>query len=130
MARHHSEHGEIADGGVGHNKQITLKFGRLHTYSDAWRNQIRQEKPCAWRRGVSIQTVHADLAAYTPESDAFSALVMIFAQTPPHVRQHSLTMARQALKPGGYLILEGYTEDQIGRETGVGAVMQFVVRKL
>ncbi|RBP25588.1 SAM-dependent methyltransferase [Marinobacter pelagius] len=104
--------------GEGRNAVHLADLGHEVTCVDLSRVGLDKAEQLAGRRGVNIQTVHADLGAYTPEPDTFAAVVMIFAHTPPQVRQHSLKMARQALKPGGYLILEGYTEDQIGRGTG------------
>ena len=72
----------------------------------------------ATRRGVAIQTLQADLADYTPPANTFGAVVSIFAHLPGALRQRLYPRLQQALKPGGVLLMEAYTEAQLGRGTG------------
>jgi len=104
--------------GEGRNAVHLAQYGHSVTCVDLSEVGLRKAQQLARRRGVSIETVQADLAHFMPEQGQFQAVVMIFAHTPPAIRRRSLEVARVALRPGGYLILEGYTEDQIGRGTG------------
>ena len=104
--------------GEGRNAVHLAECGHAVTCVDLSSVGLRKAKQLAEKRGVTVETVQADLAHFTPEPGQFQAVVMIFAHTPPDIRQRSLEVAREALRPGGYLILEGYTEDQIGRGTG------------
>ncbi|MGD9388135.1 MAG: SAM-dependent methyltransferase, partial [Gammaproteobacteria bacterium] len=45
-------------------------------------------------------------------------IVSIFGHLPPEVRQKVYPRLPAALKPGGVLLLEAYTPDQMGRGTG------------
>ncbi len=69
-------------------------------------------------RGVRIETAVADLAEYTPEAGRYGAVVSIFAHLPPAVRAVLYPRVIAALKPGGLLLLEGYAEAQLSRDTG------------
>ncbi|WP_100638252.1 SAM-dependent methyltransferase [Marinobacter salexigens] len=104
--------------GEGRNAVYLAERGHSVTTVDLSEVGLQKADRLAQTRGVALKTVHADLATYAPDTDIYSAVVMIFAHTPTDIRKRSLQMAKDALKPGGYLVLEGYTEDQIGRGTG------------
>lgn len=115
--------------GEGRNAVYLAGFGHDVSCVDMSEVGLRKAEQLAERKAVSIKTVQADLAHYTPEPSAYEIVVMIFAHTPPEVRARVLTMARKALQPGGYLILEGYTVDQIGRGTGGPGNPEMMFRK-
>lgn len=104
--------------GEGRNAVYLAGFGHDVTCVDMSEVGLCKAQKLARKKAVDITTVQADLAHYTPEPETFQIVVMIFAHTPPELRIRVLEMARRALHPGGYLILEGYTVDQIGRGTG------------
>ncbi|HQD14429.1 MAG TPA: class I SAM-dependent methyltransferase [Ottowia sp.] len=72
----------------------------------------------AAERGVRIGTLLADLGDYVPEAAHYGAVVSIFAHVPGVLRQRLCPRVVQALRPGGVLVLEGYAEAQIARDTG------------
>mgnify|MGYP001766590366 CR=1 FL=1 len=73
----------------------------------------------ATSRGVTMETVTADLLTWDWPEEAFDAVAAIFFQfaTPPE-RAEIFARIRRALKPGGLLILEGYRPEQIAYGTG------------
>ncbi|MCK0163129.1 class I SAM-dependent methyltransferase [Marinobacter sp. S6332] len=104
--------------GEGRNAVYLAERGHAVTTVDLSEVGLQKSARLAAARSVDLETVHADLATYTPEPNLYSAVVMIFAHTPTDIRKRSLQIAKDALRSGGYLIIEGYTEDQIGRGTG------------
>jgi SAM-dependent methyltransferase len=67
-------------------------------------------------RGVSIATEQVDLANWDWPVDAYDVIVVIFAQ--PLDRDKLFADVRRALKPGGLLLIEGYTPKQLVYGTG------------
>jgi SAM-dependent methyltransferase len=73
----------------------------------------------AKERGVSIKLIHADVHAYDYPENAFDVVVEIFTQfSKPEERPRKWAGMRMALKPGGLLILQGYTQKQLQYGTG------------
>lgn len=104
--------------GEGRNAVHLATLGHEVSCVDLSKVGLRKAKQLADKHGVSINTEKADLATYETKPNFYQAIVMIFAHTPSAVRQRSLNQARQALRRDGYLILEGYSAAQIGRDTG------------
>ncbi|KPP99346.1 class I SAM-dependent methyltransferase [Marinobacter sp. HL-58] len=104
--------------GEGRNAVYMASHNHDVTCVDLSSVGLEKAKKLALKNQVNLTTIQADLATYEPLPSAYDAVVMIFAHTPSAVRERVLKNARLALKPGGYLILEGYTVDQIGRGTG------------
>ena len=69
-------------------------------------------------RGVVIRTEVADLATFAPEAGAYGAVVSLWAHLPSAIRRHLYPMVEACLRPGGLLLLEAYSQDQIARDTG------------
>jgi cyclopropane fatty-acyl-phospholipid synthase-like methyltransferase len=73
----------------------------------------------ARERGVTINLIHADVHAWNYPADAFDVVVEIFTQfSAPSDRARKWDGMRKALKPGGLLILQGYTPKQLEYGTG------------
>jgi len=68
--------------------------------------------------GVSLETVEADLAEFSPEPESFDAVVSIFAHLPSEVRAVLYPRLISALKPGGVFLMESYALDQMYKGTG------------
>ena len=68
-------------------------------------------------RGLTLETVVADLADYTPPAGV-SVVASIWAHVPPAIRAPLHARVVEALRPGGALVLEAYTPAQGGRGTG------------
>jgi cyclopropane fatty-acyl-phospholipid synthase-like methyltransferase len=76
-------------------------------------------KALAAARGVTIETVTADLLAWEWPESAFDVVAAIFFQfATPVQRAEIFARIRRTLKPGGLLILQGYRPEQIAYGTG------------
>lgn len=73
----------------------------------------------AARRGVKITTELADIFTYAWPAAAYDVIAVVFIQyMNPAERRPVFAGIRQALKPGGLLLLEGYTPKQVEYGTG------------
>ena len=72
----------------------------------------------AQSRGVTIETIVADLAQFEPQPRHFGSVVSISAHLPSTIRKKLYPLIEQALLPGGTLILEAYAEGQLQKSTG------------
>lgn len=72
----------------------------------------------AAKNGVKIAYHVADLTAFDMGENAWDAVVSVFFHGPTDMRTCVHEKVVRALKPGGLLLLEGYTPDQVGRGTG------------
>jgi len=73
----------------------------------------------AAERGVTLNFELADMLSWDWPEAAYDLVAAIFIQfTPPPERERIIAGIRRALKPGGLLILQGYTPKQIEFATG------------
>jgi len=76
-------------------------------------------KALAARRGVAVRFVEADVTAWDWPTAEFDVVAVIFIQfCGPPERRRIFAGIRQALKPGGLLLLQGYRPEQIAFATG------------
>lgn len=79
----------------------------------------RKARALAKERGVRIAFETADVHTWPYPENAFDIVVEIFTQfSTPDERAKKWTGMRRALKPGGLLILQGYTPKQLQYGTG------------
>lgn len=69
--------------------------------------------------GLAVWTVYADLADFCPPPAAFDLVTSFYCHLPPALRRVVHDRAVRALRPGGYLVLEGFTPRQ--RELGLSS---------
>lgn len=84
-------------------------------------SSVAQEKAkrLAAERGVQLSFELADLAAWEFEDESFDLIASIFIQfAPPELRAELFNGMIRALKPGGVLLLIGYTIEQLAHGTG------------
>lgn len=73
----------------------------------------------AKERGVTLETICADLVTWDWGHNVYDAVVAIFIQfAGPRLRPILFQRAAQALKPGGVLLLQGYRPEQLEYRTG------------
>ena len=79
----------------------------------------RKAAALAARRSVALDLVEADVHIWDYPVAAFDLVVDIFSQfSAPPDRSMKWARMMQTLKPGGWLILQGYTPDQLRHGTG------------
>ena len=79
----------------------------------------RKARALAEQRGVRMTIEQADVHAWNYPDAAYDVVVEIFTQfSTPAERAKKWAGMRKALKPGGLLIVEGYTPKQLDYGTG------------
>jgi SAM-dependent methyltransferase len=79
----------------------------------------RKAADLAARRGVTLDLVLADVHDWDYPPEAFDLVADIFSQfSAPDDRVRKWAGMARALRPGGHLILQGYTPDQLRHGTG------------
>lgn len=80
---------------------------------------LEKARRLAAERGVSVRFDEADLRTHAWAEAEFDAIVCIFIQfAAPAVRARLFEGFARALKPGGLLLLQGYTPKQLEFRTG------------
>ena len=73
----------------------------------------------AKRNGVEMKIVQSDVHNWEYPAEAFDVVVEIFTQfSSPDQRHLKWTGMKKALKPGGMMIIQGYTPNQLKSATG------------
>jgi 2-polyprenyl-3-methyl-5-hydroxy-6-metoxy-1,4-benzoquinol methylase len=108
----------VADG-EGRNGVWLAQQG-LHVLSvEASAVALDKAKKLAQQRGVAIDFEQADLAQWQWGESRFDVVAAIFIQVaPPPLREQMFAGIRRCLKPGGLLLLQGYTPRQLEYKTG------------
>lgn len=107
----------LADG-EGRNSVFLAELGAHVTAVDISQVGLDKAQRLAEQRGVKIQTQLADLSESVLPDAGYDGVVMIFCHLPSAQRPHLYQQIIKALKPGGWLLAECYTEAQLGRGTG------------
>jgi SAM-dependent methyltransferase len=80
---------------------------------------LAKAQTLARSRGVSLQLQRVDLITWAWPTAAFDVVAAIFFQwATPEQRAHIFAGIRQALKPGGLLLLQGYRPEQLVYKSG------------
>lgn len=108
----------VADG-EGRNG-VWLSQQGLHVLSvEASGVALDKAKKLASERGAAINFEQADLAHWQWGENRFDVVVAIFIQfAPPAMREQMFEGIKRCLKPGGLLLLQGYTPRQLEYKTG------------
>ena len=80
---------------------------------------LAKARKLAVERGVTLEFEQADILNWDWPDAAYDLIAAIFIQfAPPPERDRIIAGIRRSLKPGGVLILQGYTPKQIEYGTG------------
>jgi cyclopropane fatty-acyl-phospholipid synthase-like methyltransferase len=80
---------------------------------------LDKARALAQERGVPIRTEVADLTSWRWPKAAFDVVAAIFVQVVfPAERPAFFSNLKQALKPGGVLLMQGYRPEQLNYRTG------------
>ena len=118
----------MADG-EGRNGVYLATLGHKVTAVDQSRVGLEKAKKLAKQKQVSIETIKADLAEYDLGVESWDCIVSIFFHIPSAVRAHIYPRIITALKPGGILILESYTPEQLNHGTGGPPIAELMLTK-
>lgn len=104
--------------GEGRNGVWLAEQG-LHVLSvDYSATGLRKAEALAQERGVNLSTECVDLTAWEWPQGVFDFVVIIYVHFPPEVRARLHQAALHALKPGGQVILEAFTYEQLQHNSG------------
>jgi len=104
--------------GEGRNAVYLAGLGYEVTAVDTSTVGLEKTEALARDRGVTIETVNADLADYPIEPGKWQGIVSIFCHLPPVVRAALHERCLRGLAPGGVFVLEGFTPRQLELGTG------------
>lgn len=104
--------------GEGRNAVFLAQRGHAVTAVDQSPVGLAKAEALAQARGTTITTVEADLGRWTPQEEAYTGVIAIFAHLPPAERARMFAAAARALRPGGVLVIELYTPRQLAFGTG------------
>jgi cyclopropane fatty-acyl-phospholipid synthase-like methyltransferase len=80
---------------------------------------LRKAQALATERGVVLRTEQADLTRWTWPQDRFDVIIGIFIQFLTSVeRPRIFASMKHALKPGGWILIQGYRPEQLKYKTG------------
>ena len=104
--------------GEGRNGVFLAELGLEVTSVDLSEVGLRKARDLATKRGVSIQTVQADLEYYEINPESQDLIVSIYCHLPYAIRKLVHKRAEVALKPGGLFILEAFHHSQLKYQSG------------
>lgn len=104
--------------GEGRNAAYLASLGHPVVAVDKSPVGLTKARQLAAARGLTIDTVVADLAHYVIEPNAWAGIVSIFCHLPTTIRQPLYAAITRGLRPGGILLLEAYTPQQLPKTTG------------
>lgn len=108
----------IADGEGRNGVWLAEQGARVHAI-DFSAAALEKARKLAAIRGVTLEIEQADVLNWSWPEAAYDLVAAIFIQfTPPPERERIIAGIRRTLKPGGVLILQGYTPKQIEFGTG------------
>jgi len=113
--------------GEGRNAVWLAGQGYDLTALDASRVGLEKAQRLAAERGVTISTVHADLAAYDIEAGIWDVILSVFCHLPTTLRADVHRRCVAGLRSGGVMLLEAYTPRQLGHGTGGPLVAELMM---
>lgn len=108
----------VADG-EGRNAVWLAELGCRVTATEISPVALDKAAKLAGARQVAVAWLEADILSWTWPQDAYDAVVGIFIQfATPDERPRQIAGMKQAVRPGGFLLLQGYTPKQLDYRTG------------
>lgn len=113
--------------GEGRNAVYLARRGHEVTGVDGSPVGLEKARALAEQHGVAIHTVVADLADYDLGVARWDAIISIWCHLPPALRARVHRAVVAALRPGGVVVLEAYTPDQLAYKTGGPPVAEMMM---
>lgn len=104
--------------GEGRNGVWLAEKGLTVTSLDWSAVGMAKARALAAARHVPLETITTDAATWKWPHARYDLIAWIYLHLPPHDRSLAAAGARKALKPGGLLVLEGFSPAQQGRRSG------------
>lgn len=99
--------------GEGRNGVWLAEHGFEVTSVEPSRVALEKMRSLASKRGVDVRAIQGTLPLEELPDDAYDAVVLIFVHMIPEVRVPVHAQVRKLVKPGGLVILEAYTPEQL-----------------
>jgi SAM-dependent methyltransferase len=111
--------------GEGRNSVFLAELGHRVVATDIAPAGIAKAQKLAEARGVSVEFRHLDLQGWQWPEAEFDAAVAVFIQfAPPAFRDEIFAGLKRTVRPGGVLLLHGYTPKQLEYGTGGPRVVE------
>ena len=120
----------VADG-EGRNSVWLAQQGFQVDAFDIADRAVDKARAFARRQGVSVNFAVADVDGYAWPEAAYDGIAAIFAQfADPDTRTRLFERISRSLKPGGVLVLQGYTPKQLDYRTGGPPILSCVFQPI
>ena len=113
--------------GEGRNEVFLAGLGYDVTAVDSSSVGLAKAEKLAAEQGVTITTLVQDLDRLEVEESAWDGIVSIFCHLPPEPRRELHRRCVAGLKPGGTLVLEGFTPKHLQHKTGGPPVAELMM---
>lgn len=113
----HSKVGCFAEG-EGRNAVYLAKLGHDVTAYDQSLVGLEKTRILASKNNVNVETVEIDLTKEKVGENQFDAAIMVFGHVPKRDQSFFIESMIGAVKTGGYIIFEVYSEAQLEYGTG------------
>jgi len=113
--------------GEGRNAVHLARHGFSATAIDSSIVGLNKAEKLAQKHGVTIETIHMDLADYTIEENGWDSIISISCHVPPELRRTIHRSLVRGLKEGGTFLLEAYTPKQLEFGTGGPPTAEFMM---
>lgn len=104
--------------GEGRNGVYLASRGYSVTGVDGSPVGLRKAAQLAAERGVTLSLIEADLSTFQIEPNAWEGIVACYCHLPAAIRAPLHRAAVRGLKQGGVFLLEGFSKEQLTRDTG------------
>jgi SAM-dependent methyltransferase len=104
--------------GEGRNAVFLASLGYDVVAVDASDVGLVKAHQLATQRGVTVTTIHFDLATFQIEPESWDGIISIFCHLPSAIRVPLHRKVVAGLKPGGVFVLEAFTPAQLLLDTG------------
>ena len=112
--------GKAVDIGAGEGRNALFLAARGLNVLAVDQSEVGMQKAqrLAAERGLTLRTQAVDLQDFDAEANSLDVVTSIFCHLPATLRAAVHQRIAKWLKPGGVLVLEAYSPDQIQRGTG------------
>jgi len=104
--------------GEGRNAVYLAALGYQVTAVDSSAVGLRKAEALAAARGVAITTIHADLSELSIGREKWHGILSCYCHLPAAIRVPLHRAVVAGLKPGGIFVLEAFSKQQLGRDSG------------